>query len=354
MIRLEKGPKPSILAEHEQKWTEDFLAVLNRGEKASDTVRFRYRHRDIKQAIRDESFDKCIYCESKFSHVSPGQMDHILPVSRRADLAFNWDNLGYVCEECNRSKHDYFDPAEPLINPFTDEPDKHLVFFGPLVLHVPNDSKGLRTRIILKLSRGSLVERKKERIESVQRLDLLRKSDTETELEVVDTGDEVEAQVEAFAPTAVTLTEDAKNFEFADDPLDTQTKAGQDAVRLLFLVGERVMLGGFGRQTGVRVQLVESQVAAVGEHDGVGMNVGRAFFEQAEVMRSALTKSGGDDFTGFPVQEHLSFQGVPFLLTAIAPPLFFWAARPAFPWHQPPRTTAQRPQPSGWPACQAA
>lgn len=92
-------------------------------------------------------------------------------------------------------------------------------------------------------------------------------------------GDEVEAEAEAFTATAVTLRKDAENFEATDDLLDPQPEAGQVAVGLFVLVGERVMLGSFDRQAGVRVQLIESQVAEVGEHDGVGVNVDSAFFE---------------------------------------------------------------------------
>lgn len=63
----------------------------------------------------------------------------------------------------------------------------------------------------------------------------------------MDTSDEVEAQTEALATTAVTFTEDAKNLETTDDLLDPQTEAGQGAVSLFFLVSERVMLAGFDR-----------------------------------------------------------------------------------------------------------
>lgn len=92
-------------------------------------------------------------------------------------------------------------------------------------------------------------------------------------------GDEVEAEAEAFTATTVTLRKDTKNLEATDDLLNPQPEAGQGAVGLFVLVGKRVMLGSFDRQAGVRVQLVESQVAEVGKHDGVGMNVDSAFFE---------------------------------------------------------------------------
>ena len=138
-------------------------------------------------------------------------------------------------------------------------------------------------------------------------LNLLRKSSTEAKLNVMNTGDEVEAQVEAFTATAVTLTEDAEDLKTTDDLLDPQTEAGQGAVGLFVLVGERVTLAGFGRQTGMGVQLVQARIAEVGEHDSVGVNAGGALLKQAEVVRPAPTKSGCHHFAGFPVQKHLSF-----------------------------------------------
>ena len=133
----------------------------------------------------------------------------------------------------------------------------------------------------------------------------------------MDTGDEVETQVEAFAATAVTLAENAKDFELTDDLFDAQAKTSQradrpgrcrlvqDAVGLFLLVGERVTLAGFGRQTGMGVQLVQARVAEVGEHDGVGMEVGSTFLEQSKIVRPSLTEGDGDNLAGIPVEQKL-------------------------------------------------
>ena len=51
-------------------------------------------------------------------------------------------------------------------------------------------------------------------------VDLLRKSRSESEFKIVNTGDEVEAQTKAFTTTPITLCEDAPYFEPADDALD--------------------------------------------------------------------------------------------------------------------------------------
>lgn len=164
MIRLTKLNKPSVLEQSGPVWQAEYLAAKN-GNCLTKTIKFRYRHPDIKQALVAESHGKCVYCESKITHVYPGESDHILPIHHRPDLIVDWANLAFVCTECNRPKSDYYNQAEPLINPFIDEPADHLLFFGPAVLG--RDNKGYLTRRQLNLTRLSLIERKQEQIERV-------------------------------------------------------------------------------------------------------------------------------------------------------------------------------------------
>ncbi len=168
MIKLSKFEKPTILKEKESEWAAEYQRFINGDENVPKVAKFRYRHPDIKAALREEAFDKCIYCESKISHVFPGETDHILPISKRPDKAVEWENLAYVCTECNREKSNYYDENEPLINPYTDDPSVHLKFYGPLILQQTNDPKGYLTTKIMKLSRASLFERRKEKIEKIQ------------------------------------------------------------------------------------------------------------------------------------------------------------------------------------------
>lgn len=167
MIKLHKQPVPDVLAQNSIVWRGEFLDALESG-TATDTQKFRYRHPDVKEALRTETHDKCAYCESKISHIHPGETDHILPSSRKPELYVEWENLTYVCSECNRRKSDYYSEAEPLVNPYSDEPSNHLIFCGPLVLD--RDAKGYRTRRKIGLSRTALIERKQERIEQINSL----------------------------------------------------------------------------------------------------------------------------------------------------------------------------------------
>lgn len=170
MRRLTKGTKPQILVDNEVAWTEEYIRRVGGDATVPKAALTRYRDPEIKAAIIEETSGKCAYCESKVEHVYPGDCEHILPKSSRPDLVVEWDNLTYVCAECNRRKLDYYSMAEPLIHPYLDEPTAHLRHFGPLVIERPGDDKGYRTVTRIGLSRTALLERRKERIESVHGL----------------------------------------------------------------------------------------------------------------------------------------------------------------------------------------
>lgn len=170
MIKINKLPKPEVLADNEEQWTDEYIRRKSGDLSIPKAAETRYRHPDIKSTLRLESHDKCIFCESKISHVFPGETDHIIPSSKRPEYIVKWDNLGYVCKECNRNKHNYYDERIPLLNPFVDEPKEYLLFVGPLVFPKPGRIRGTTTVEKLKLDRSALIERKKERLQNVQLL----------------------------------------------------------------------------------------------------------------------------------------------------------------------------------------
>lgn len=167
MIRLAKGVPPQVLLDRGSEWTAEYLASLATGGSVPPTIRFRYRSAEVKTALRLEAHGKCIYCETK---VSTGETDHIEPVSECPDRICDWANLGLACKECNANKSNYYAPAEPLINPFNDDPAECLLFFGPMVLPRAGDLKGLRSTRQLKLSRTDLLQRRVDRIQRLQPL----------------------------------------------------------------------------------------------------------------------------------------------------------------------------------------
>lgn len=173
MIKLTKIEEPDILKENSFKWSEEYLNCIKNNVKPSNTIKYRYREKSIKEQILIETYGKCAYCESKVGHVCPGDIDHILPKNKNArpELYVNWENLTLSCETCNRNgKKDYFDENDPLINPYDDNPEEHLIAAGPFIYNKPGDRKGYITTKILDLNRISLIERRKERIENINNL----------------------------------------------------------------------------------------------------------------------------------------------------------------------------------------
>ncbi|MCB1850940.1 MAG: hypothetical protein H6963_01380 [Chromatiaceae bacterium] len=86
----------------------------------------RYKHDDVKKALRELCHDKCAYCESDFAVVSHEDIEHWRPkgavilangTERKPGyywLGANWNNLLPSCQHCNRrSRHK--DARDPTI-----------------------------------------------------------------------------------------------------------------------------------------------------------------------------------------------------------------------------------------------
>lgn len=173
MRRLKKGKKPQILVDNEVLWTKEYCDCLNSGNKPCAEIATRYNDETIKSALEEETYGKCAYCESKMKHISYADIEHILPKNKNArpDLYVSWSNLTLACEQCNRSgKRTYYDPNLPLINPYVDAPEQHFIDMGPIIMPIAGDDRAYVTKEILKLNRGALVERRQERIMSVEKL----------------------------------------------------------------------------------------------------------------------------------------------------------------------------------------
>lgn len=172
MIKLNKGPKPDILSNNADSWRDELLGYIQRDEKIPANVGNRYNHTEVKQSLRAESNSKCMYCESKVSHVSYEHIDHIKPKAKNKfpELTFEWQNLGLACPVCNINKSDDFDHQLPILNPYIDVPEHYLVAVGPYVYARPGNSRGQLTEKLLKLNRVELIEQRMERIESIRQM----------------------------------------------------------------------------------------------------------------------------------------------------------------------------------------
>ena len=117
MIRIEKPTSvPAELAERGRVATEVLCRKVESGtkEKLSFDQRI-YGSPQVKQALAAAQHDKCCFCESKVSHVAYGDVEHFRPKAAVRSspesqertpgyywLAYQWSNLYFACEQCNR------------------------------------------------------------------------------------------------------------------------------------------------------------------------------------------------------------------------------------------------------------
>lgn len=170
MIKLTKDDKPRILEAQAASWTSQLLTAHESGVEPSDSIKKKYNQEDIKEALRRECHSKCVYCESKMSHVTYEHIEHIKPKSKYPELSFEWGNLTLACPVCNTNKGNTYDESVPFVNPYIDEPDEYLIPLGGFIYYRPGNKRGEITVKKIDLNRSSLIEQRKERIDSIQRL----------------------------------------------------------------------------------------------------------------------------------------------------------------------------------------
>jgi len=173
---------------------------------ATGNVEFKrsvYAHADVKSASMRCQYEKCAFCESKFSQAYPGDIEHFRPKSAyrqsKADkptkpgyywLAYEWSNLLWACSECNNRKGTLFPLEHPakrakshkhriknetpmLIDPSTEDPTLHIRFRDAVAYPVNDSLRGESTIGVLALNRAKLVE---DRLATLNTLKLIIKA----------------------------------------------------------------------------------------------------------------------------------------------------------------------------------
>lgn len=123
MIRIHRPPRgPLVLrregaakrAQHEAEYVADSAGFQN-GTKTFDFDRDVYAHPSVKRTLLRMQHAKCAFCEARPLHVSDGDVEHYRPKAavRQGEtdplqrpgyywLAYDWENLLFACERCNR------------------------------------------------------------------------------------------------------------------------------------------------------------------------------------------------------------------------------------------------------------
>ncbi|WP_422050252.1 HNH endonuclease [Shimia sp.] len=160
MIKLTKLEEPEVLKQNKETWRTELLDALENGNKDEiATKRRRYNHPQIKSRLKEETSEKCAYCEAKVTDVAHGDIEHITPKSKDASLTFEWVNLTFSCQVCNQRKSN----KEGVLDPYKEDPNDHLFFAGPLVKG--KSAQGVSTVLVLDLNRAPLIESRNREIE---------------------------------------------------------------------------------------------------------------------------------------------------------------------------------------------
>lgn len=212
MIAVAKSPAPpASLARAapaarqalEQAYDANPAGCQQPGTAALKPQRAIYAARDVKQHLRADQHQKCAYCETCFVHSSPGDVEHYRPKAgyRQAAtgrvqgpgyywLAYDWQNLLFACEDCNRARkrqlfplandpagrarthHDDLAQEMPLLlNPVTENPTAHLTFQEEVATGLT--TKGQASISAYGLNRTALLAVRRDRLQSARHTDTL-------------------------------------------------------------------------------------------------------------------------------------------------------------------------------------
>ena len=128
-----------------------------------------YKHPRNKSALESSTSGKCMYCESKTSHINFGHVEHLKPKAAGffPQLEFEWTNLGYVCDRCNNAKGSKYFPGVEFINPYDENPANEIQPYGSLLFARGASERGELTINEIGLNRPELVEQRNMRIKAV-------------------------------------------------------------------------------------------------------------------------------------------------------------------------------------------
>lgn len=129
MIKLNRPAEPKILCDNRTIWTDALMALVAKyGEykkipqAEKEAALKHYRNDDIRDALKESSFNKCAFCEGIPSETGFAEVEHFHPKSLYTDKAFEWTNLLYSCKACNNSKLNHDTLKYPIINPYDQDP----------------------------------------------------------------------------------------------------------------------------------------------------------------------------------------------------------------------------------------
>lgn len=120
MIRLHRIASPVALSPGVVKQLTDDYIVTGKSVWNRD---------DIKRTLFLIGRGKCAYCESKLGREAVYlEVEHFQHKKKSPHLVVEWTNLLPACRRCNGTKSDHDVEAEPIVNPFLEDPRSHFNF----------------------------------------------------------------------------------------------------------------------------------------------------------------------------------------------------------------------------------
>ncbi|WP_353570628.1 retron system putative HNH endonuclease [Candidatus Albibeggiatoa sp. nov. BB20] len=172
MIKITRTPEPDILKQNKQQWTQTLVDLIdehgsyaNIPNNEKNNAIQHYRHEEIKQDIQAFSYDKCVYCESKISHVASSHIEHFYPKSLYPQGTFDWENLFLACPSCNQSKGNFDTKQNLIVNPAKDNPEDFFIYRDLMLEPIPDSpdkQKSQQTITACDLNRVVLVRQTAE------------------------------------------------------------------------------------------------------------------------------------------------------------------------------------------------
>jgi uncharacterized protein (TIGR02646 family) len=119
MIKLERNFTPICLnSNFVKKATEEF----------KNTQKNVWNFDELKIALLELSFGKCAYCECDLKEESKYmEVEHFQDKDEYPDLVLLWNNLLPSCKRCNGKKSTHNVIADPIVNPFVENPQNHFI-----------------------------------------------------------------------------------------------------------------------------------------------------------------------------------------------------------------------------------
>jgi hypothetical protein len=118
MIKLSRAPKPDFLTDDKiDELVEEFK---NNGTSVWNTE-------SIKTPLLNSSHGKCSYCECDLTEESKYmEVEHFEDKKHNPEKVVIWENLLPSCKKCNGAKSTHDVIAEPILNPYIQDPKEHL------------------------------------------------------------------------------------------------------------------------------------------------------------------------------------------------------------------------------------